>query len=171
MSYVKFSGTSAAVIPAANPLGVIEEIAIANAWSFEREAEDEIAFLVTGNWVSYNVSFTWMSEIEVLHLACAFDLRPPEPRRSAVQDLISSINEQLWLGHFDIWAKPGIVLFRHSIPLAGGTTVSPRQCEVILGSALDSCERYYPAFQYVAWAGKSASDAMGSVMLETAGEA
>jgi hypothetical protein len=107
----------------------------------------------------------------VLHLACAFDLRPPEPRRSAVQDLISSINEQLWLGHFDIWEKPGIVLFRHSIPLAGGTTVSPRQCEVILGSALDSCERYYPAFQYVAWAGKSASDAMGSVMLETVGEA
>jgi hypothetical protein len=168
MSYV---GAKIATTLAANPLGVVEEIAIANAWSFEREAEDEIAFLVSGNWVSYQVSFTWMSEIEVLHLACSFDLRPPEPRRAAVQELISCINEQLWLGHFDIWAKPGLVLFRHSIPLAGGMTVSPRQCEVILGSALDSCERYYPAFQYVAWAGKSASDAMGSVMLETVGEA
>lgn len=171
MAYVKFSGASTAGIPTTNPLGVIEEIALANAWSFDRDAEDEIAFVVSGNWVSYQVSFTWMSEIEVLHLACAFDLRPPEPRRTAVQELISSINEQLWLGHFDIWAKPGIVLFRHAIPLAGGLSVSPRQCEVVLGSALDSCERYYPAFQYVAWAGKSVSDAMGSVMLETVGEA
>jgi hypothetical protein len=168
MSYVN---TKIAATPIANPLGVVEEIALANAWSFEREAEDEIAFLVSGNWVSYQVSFTWMSEIEVLHLACAFDLRPPEPRRAAVQELISSINEQLWLGHFDIWTKPGIVLFRHAIPLAGGIAVSPRQCEVILGSALDSCERYYPAFQYVTWAGKSVSDAMGSLMLETVGEA
>lgn len=158
-------------LPASNPLEVVEDIARTNAWPFEREVEDEISFLIAGSCANYQVSFTWMSAIEVLHLSCAFDLKPPGARRSAVQELIGSINEQLWIGHFDIWPKDGVVLFRHAIPLAGGMEVSPAQCQVILGSALDSCERYYPAFQYVAWAGKSAGDAMNSVMLETAGEA
>jgi len=158
-------------LPAHNPLEVVEDIARTNAWPFERQVEDEISFLIAGSCANYQVSFTWMSAIEVLHLSCAFDLKPPGARRSAVQELVTSINEQLWLGHFDIWVKDGVVLFRHAIPLAGGLAVSPAQCQVILGSAVDSCERYYPAFQYVAWAGKSAGDAMNSVMMQTVGEA
>jgi hypothetical protein len=55
--------------------------------------------------------------------------------------------------------------------LAGGVSASDRQCEAVLGSALDSCERYYPAFQFVIWAGKSARESMDSAMFETSGEA
>ena len=40
-----------------------------------------------------------------------------------------------------------------------------------LGCALDACERYFPAFQIVVWAGKSAREAMESAMFETSGEA
>jgi hypothetical protein len=49
--------------------------------------------------------------------------------------------------------------------------VSDRQCEAAFGSALDTCERYYPAFQFVVWAGKTAREAMDAVMFETAGQA
>jgi hypothetical protein len=38
-----------------------------------------------------------MSEIEALHLACAFDMRVPEPRPSEVQQLVALINEQSWI--------------------------------------------------------------------------
>jgi hypothetical protein len=37
--------------------------------------------------------------------------------------------------------------------------------------ALDSCERYFPAFQFVIWAGKGAEEALQSSLLETVGEA
>ena len=37
--------------------------------------------------------------------------------------------------------------------------------------SLDSSERYFPAFQFVVWAGKSAREAMDSSMLETSGRA
>jgi hypothetical protein len=154
-----------------SPLEVVEHMAIGNDLAFERPVEDEIAFLVSGGCANYQISFTWMGEIEVLHLACAFQLKVPEPRRSAVQQLIASINEQLWIGHFDVWTHDGMVIFRHAMLLVGGTTASRQQCEAALGSAVDSCERYYPAFQYVAWAGKSARDALDSVMLETVGQA
>jgi len=88
--------------PAANPLDVVEHMAAGHNWPFERAGEDEIAIVVTGRWTNYQISFTWMSEIEALHLACAFDMRVPEPRLSEVQQLVALINEQLWVGHFDV---------------------------------------------------------------------
>jgi len=154
-----------------HPLEVVERVATANNWPFERSSEDEIALVITGRWTNYQISFTWMGEIEALHLACAFDMRVPEPRLAEVQQLVALINEQLWIGHFDVWTQNGMVMFRHALVLAGGVAASGRQCEAVLGSALDTCERYYPAYQFVVWAGKSAREAMDSAMFETSGEA
>jgi hypothetical protein len=146
-------------------------MASGNNWPFERAGEDEIALIVAGRWTEYQISFTWMREIEALHLACAFDMKVPEPRLAEVQQLVALINEQLWIGHFDVWMQNGVVMFRHALVLAGGVAASGRQCEAVLGSALDASERYYPAFQFVVWAGKSAREAMDSAMFETSGEA
>ncbi|MGA9895821.1 MAG: YbjN domain-containing protein [Xanthobacteraceae bacterium] len=154
-----------------NPLDVVEHMAAGNNWPFERAGEDEIGLSVTGRWTNYQVSFTWMSDIEALHLACAFDMKVPEQRLPQVQQLIAMINEQLWIGHFDVWMQNGMVMFRHALVLAGGVSASGRQCEAVLGTALDSCERYFPAFQFAIWAGKTAREAIDAAMFDTAGEA
>jgi hypothetical protein len=154
-----------------NPLEVVERLAATNDWSFERAGDDEITILVRGKWTDYQVSFTWMFDIEALHVACAFDLKVPERCRLEVQQLISLINEQMWVGHFDLWVKDGIVMYRHALVLAGGVEASGRQCEALLGTGLDACERYFPAFQFVCWAGKPAREALDAAMFETAGEA
>jgi hypothetical protein len=154
-----------------NPLAVVERMASGNDWPFERSGEDEIALVVTGKWTNYQVSFTWMGDIEALHLACAFDIRIPETRLADVQQLIAMINEQLWIGHFDVWTQNGMVMFRHALVLSGGVAPSGGQCEAVFSSALDACERYFPAFQFVVWAGKSAREAMAASMFETSGEA
>jgi hypothetical protein len=154
-----------------NPIDVVEHMAAGNNWPFQRAGEDEVAIVVIGRWANYQISFTWMKEIEALHLACAFDMRVSEPRLSEVQQLVALINERLWIGHFDVWIKNGVVMFRHALVLAGGMAASGAQCEALLGSALDACERYFPAFQFVVWAGKSAHEAIDSVLFETSGEA
>ena len=154
-----------------NPVDVVERLAALHDWAFDRAGDDEIAISVQGRWSDYQVSFTWMDEIEALHLACAFDLKVPEPRRLEVVALIGLINEQLWIGHFDIWTKDGIIMFRHAHLLAGGVEVAGRQCEALLDAALETSERYFQAFQFVVWAGKSARDALDATMFETSGEA
>jgi hypothetical protein len=154
-----------------NPLDVVEGVAAGNGWSYERATEDEITLLVAGHWADYQVSYTWMGEIEALHLACAFDFKVPEPRRAEVQQLLSLINEQMWVGHFDLWPQDGLVMFRHALVLAGGVAASARQCESVLATAVEASERYFPALQYVVWAGKSARDALDAAMFETCGEA
>ena len=154
-----------------NPLEVVEHMAAGNNWPFERSGEDEIALVVSGKWTNYQVSFTWMRDIEALHVACAFDIRIPELRLPETQQLIAMINEQLWIGHFDVWMQNGMVMFRHALVLSGGIAPSSSQCEAVLGCALDTCERYFPAFQFVVWAGKTAREAMEAAMFETSGEA
>ena len=154
-----------------NPLDVVEGLAAVNDWSFERAGDDEITIVAAGKWTDYQVSFTWMGDIEALHLACAFDLKVPDRRRSEVQQLISLINEQLWVGHFDLWLADGLVMFRHALVLAGGVEASRPQCESLLGMAVDACERYFPAVQFVVWAGKPAREALDAAMFETSGEA
>jgi len=70
--------------PRTNPLDVVERVASLNDWSFERAGDDEITMIVAGRWSDYQISFTWMHNIEALHLACAFDLKVPERRRPEV---------------------------------------------------------------------------------------
>jgi hypothetical protein len=139
-----------------NPLAVVEDIAADNNWSFERSGEDEVTIVSKGDWTDYQLSFTWMNEIEALHLACAFDMK---------------INEQLWVGHFDIWTHTGMIMYRQALVLPGGLTASTAQCETMLVGAIHACERYYPAFQFVVWAGKTAAEAMSAAMFDTEGEA
>ena len=154
-----------------DPLQVVEEVASVNDWSFERSGIDEITILVQGKWTDYQVSFTWMPEIEALHLACTFDMKIPEARKAEAQRLIALVNEQLWVGHFDLWSHSGLIMFRMALMLNGGVEATGLQCEAMLASATDACERYFPAFQFAVWAGKSAREAIDAAMFDTAGEA
>jgi hypothetical protein len=156
---------------AENPLDIIERIAAYNRWSFDRDEEDEISISVAGGWSEYNIAFTWLAEMEALHFACAFDLKVPAARLLELASLVSLINEQLWIGHFDIWPDDGVIMFRHAILLAGGAELNGDQCQTVLASAVRACERYYQAFQFVVRAGKTALEAIGTVMLETQGRA
>lgn len=154
-----------------NPLDAIEQVAAINDWSFERPGDDEITILISAVWADYTMSLSWMDDIESLHLACAFDMRAPERRHNETLKLVSLINQQLLIGHFDLWFANGMVMYRQVLPLNGGIDANEKQIEFLLGNSLEACERYYQAFQYVAWAGKSAADALDSVLFETQGEA
>ena len=166
MSLIDFSGSQQG-----NPVDVVEGLASRHDWPFARASEDEVTIVTEGHWADYQLSFTWMSEIEALHLACTFNLRVPDRRRTELIELVAMINERLLVGHFDYWSNAGLVMFRHALVLTGGIAASDAQCEALLAAALDACERYYQAFQFVAWAGKSAQAAMEATMFETAGQA
>ena len=154
-----------------NPVDLIEFVADTNDWSFERSADDELAMAVEGKWTDYRISFAWMEEFEAVHLSCAFDLKIPDIRLNEVIKLIAHINGEVLLGHFDIWQNADIVIFRQSLLLSGGVEPTGRQVEVLLSSALEACEAYYQAFQFVVWSGMDAQSAVGAVMFETVGEA
>jgi hypothetical protein len=154
-----------------HPLDVVERLASLREWVFDRAQTDEMSIAVEGRWANYQVAVTWLEDVEALHVACAFDLKAPPHRRQEILQLIASINEGLWVGHFDIWDDQHVMMFRHALPLAGGVEPTSGQCEMILHSAVEACERYFQAFQFVMWAGKSAQEALDYVQFDTKGRA
>jgi len=153
-----------------NPVDMVEHIATIHDWTFERSAPDELTLTVAGAWCDYHISLTWRGDLEALHLACAFDFKVTRQRLPEIYRLLALINEQLWLGHFDLWKEDGMLLYRHGLLLAGAESHAA-QCEALLRSALEACERYYQSFQFVLWAGKSAEQSLAATMLETQGQA
>lgn len=153
-----------------NPVDVVEHIATVHDWSFERSTDDELSLSVAGTWTDYHISLNWRDDLEALHMACAIDLKVPDTRLNEVYKLMATINEQLWVGHFDLWQKEGLLLFRHGLMLNGAETTAT-QCEALLHAALEACERYFQAFQFVIWAGMDSREALSAVMFETQGRA
>jgi hypothetical protein len=153
-----------------NPIDLVEQVAARNDWPIERTGSDELTLTVAGQWSDYHVSLNWRGDLESLHIACAFDAKVPENRLPEVYRLVAQINEQLWLGHFDVWTQEGLIMFRHGLML-NGALATAHQCDALLKAAFEACERYFQAFQFVVWAGKESREALASTMFETEGRA
>ena len=165
-------GLSASVQDVAcNPLDRVEQLAERRHWSFDRTSTDEVVMGVSGGWCNLNLSLNWHDDLESLLVAAAYDLKVPDKRGEEVLRLLAMVNGQLVHGHFDFWEKQGTIIFRNSLLLAGGAEVNDAQCEALIRLGVETCQRYYPAVQFVIWAGHSADQAMDSALFETQGEA
>ena len=154
-----------------NPLDLVEQIAIANEWPFQRQGEDELAAEVAGHWCQYRLWFCWHPDLGVMHVSCALDMKVPAKKREAIYGLLAMANEKLWLGHFDLWTEENLPMFRHAVLVRDGTAISDQLLEDIVEIAVTECERFYPAFQFVIWGGKAPAEALTAALLETEGEA
>lgn len=156
---------------ATNPLDMIERLVNANDWIFDRHSEKEMAVQVPGRWCDYSLYFAWNDDAPAMHFTCALDMRVPAGIRPSVHELLTLINEKMWLGHFGLWDDEGLPMFRHVLPLRGAHGPSIEQVEDLMDTAILECERFYPAFQYVVWGGKSAPNAVAAALVDTVGEA
>ena len=157
--------------PSGNPLDLVEQVAIANEWPFQRQNDDELAAEIGGHWCQYRMWFCWHPELGVMHLSCALEMKVPANKREQIYALLAMANEKLWLGHFDLSSEENLPVFRHALMLRDGVGVSSELLEDLVDIAVTECERFYPAFQFVIWGGKSAAEALAAAMLETEGEA
>lgn len=156
----------------AAPIDMLESYYSAHGWTFERE-DDEIVARVKGSWTEYELRAIWREQDSVLQFLAFPDIKVPEERRSEVFETIGLVNEQLWIGHFELWSSSGILLYRHAVMVDGSDepTMSLSRAELLVESAIDECERFYPVFQFVLWGGKTPKDALASALIETQGEA
>lgn len=155
----------------AEPLDMLASYFEANGWAFQHNGEDEIAAKMQGSWAQYEIRAIWRPEDQVLQLLALPDIRVADDKRSAIYETIGLINEQLWMGHFELWSNSGVVLFRHGTLLGQGDMLSLDQAQLLVEAALDECERFYPVFQFVLWGGKTPAEAIVASMIETRGEA
>jgi len=155
------------------PIDMLEHYFSAHNWAYERNGDEEIVATFQGSWAQYELRAIWRDDDNVLQFLALPDIRVTADKRLATYETIGLINEQLWLGHFELWASSGLVLFRHATLLEGeeGGTLTLQQAETLVEAAIEECERFYPVFQFVLWADKSPQDAIAAALIETQGEA
>ena len=156
----------------AAPIDMLESYFAAHGWSHERE-DDEIVAKVKGSWTEYELRAIWREDDGVLQFLAFPDIRVPDERRAALYETIGLVNEQLWIGHFELWSASGILLFRHAAMIDGDEpTLTPgpgrtagrkrdRRVRALLSRCSSSC----------CGAARRPPDAMAAALIETQGEA
>ena len=155
------------------PLDMLEAYFTAHGWPCERH-DDEMTASVKGSWTEYELRVLWREEDGVLQLLAFPDVKVAEKGRGRIYETLGLVNEQLWMGHFELWSSSGILLYRNATAIEardGEATMSLPTAELLVESAIDECERFYPVFQFVLWGGKSPAEAIAAAMVETQGEA
>ena len=113
----------------------------------------------------------WRAVVRGLQLLCLPEIRVADAKRPDAFELLGLINEQLWLGHFDIWSRGGVLLYRHGLMLGEDGLLSLSMAQVAVEAAVSECDRFYPAFQFVLWGDKSPREALDAALVDAAGEA
>jgi len=155
----------------AAPVDMLASLFEARGWTYEFVNEDEITGEVQGSWASYQVQGVWRAEDHVLQLLCLPDIRVPDDKRAGIHEALALINEQLWLGHFDVWSNGGVLLYRHGLMLGDDGLLSPSQAQLAVETAIEECDRFYPVFQFILWSDKTPAEALAAALVDAAGEA
>ncbi|MFA5539467.1 MAG: YbjN domain-containing protein [Gemmobacter sp.] len=154
-----------------HPIDLAETLAEHHEWEFDRVTDDQIAVAVEGQWRTYSLTLAWSGRDETLRLICTFEMDPPAGREGDLMALLNRVNDECWTGAFTWWAEQRLMVWRYGLVLTGGQAAGPEQVDRMIAAAISASERFYPAFQLVAWAGHSPEDAIKVAIAEAYGRA
>lgn len=154
-----------------HPIDIVETLAEHHAWEFDRVTDDQIAMAVEGKWRTYSITLAWSGRDETLRLICTFEMEPPEERVGALYEVLNRTNDMVWSGAFTYWHDQRLMVWRYGLALNGGQIAAPEQIDRLISAAVSACERFYPAFQLVAWADRAPAEAMQVAIAEAYGRA
>ncbi len=154
-----------------HPIDMVETLAEHHAWDFDRMNEDQIAMAVEGQWRTYSVTLALAPGENMLRLVCTFEMDPPEGALSALYETISRANDMVWSGAFSFWESQRLMVWRYGLILAEDQPAGIDQIERMIRAAIMAAERFYPAFQLVAWADHTPAAALDIALAEAVGRA
>ncbi|WP_308916463.1 YbjN domain-containing protein [Jannaschia sp. LMIT008] len=154
-----------------HPIDLVETVAEAHDWDFDRVGDDQIAMIVEGQWRTYSVTLAWSEVDETLRLICCFEMAPPDESLPGLYELLNRANDECWTGNFTYWARDDLMVFRYGLVLAGGAMAQAEQVNHLIAEAVLAGERFYPAFQLVCWGGRTPQEAMQIAIAEAYGRA
>lgn len=154
-----------------HPIDIVEHIAAHHEWDFDRVADDQIAMAVEGQWRTYSITLAWSGYDETLRLICTFEMEPPEHKLPEIYEVLNRTNDMCWAGAFTYWKEQRLMVYRYGLVMGGDQIVSAEQVDRLISAAVSSSERFYPAFQLVAWGDQDPADAMQVAIAEAYGRA
>lgn len=156
---------------AIDPLDAVEAVAAALDMEADRIDAAELHLAAPGVWRETGVWFTWRPELSTIQMGAPLDLKVPSNMVMEASRLVALVNERLWIGHFDLWSEDHNIVFRNAVVLPEDGALDGVQAQCLIRGASEAIDRFFPAFNYLIWGGKTPEDALEASLFETAGNA
>jgi hypothetical protein len=155
---------------AANPIDSVEEVLSSNNWVFNRMNDDELMVQVAGKACEYRLFFIWQEDMNAMQFCCQFESPVSIKNRDIAAKALLSVNESLWMGHFDLPRETNIPCFRHTCLFHGlSRSAGSEQISDLVTISLAQCEKYFPLFNILSLAESSDERSLQLALMETAG--
>ncbi len=153
-----------------NPIDSVEEVLSSNNWVFNRMNDDELMVQVCGKACEYRLFFIWQQDMNAMQFCCQFEASVSPANRDAAARAMLGVNENLWMGHFDLPKTTDIPCFRHTclfhgLPAGAGL----EQIQDLVTISLAQCERHYPLFNLLSAPEAVDEASLQLVMMDSAG--
>lgn len=155
-----------------NPLDLVEDYAHSKGWKFTRDADDFLVLELAGQKTTFEVCMEWQEEFSAVLFACTMPLAISAAHFETAVKTLEQVNQNVWLGHFDLSNKNTFPTFRHTLMLRmipAGIAVD--LIADLMDIALAECNRFYTTFQLVQAGDVRLHDNLHAAVFETVGEA
>lgn len=154
-----------------HPLDNVEDVLQSHNWVFDRVADDELMLEIAGKIGQYKLYFIWQEDMSALQFCAQIDLEIAPEKRDAALKTLTEINENLWMGHFDLPRKTNKPSYRYTCLLRGVERDNATGAiEDMVDISLAQCERHYPLLTLLAGANDMSEQALSLALMTTAGE-
>lgn len=155
---------------ASNPIDSVEEVLSSNNWVFNRMNEDELMVQVAGKACEYRLFFIWQEDMNAMQFCCQFESPVNPKNRDIAAKAILSVNEALWMGHFDLPRDTSVPCFRHTCLFHGlSRGAGSEQISDLVTISLAQCEKYFPLFNLLSLSVANDERSLQLALMETAG--
>ncbi len=155
-----------------NPIDMVEELAETKGWVYSRHDDFTINITLPGQKAKFDVSLEWQEEFSALLIACSLPIAIADANREMLVHALEKINQNLWLGHFDLSNQDKFPTFRHTLLLRMiHTGLAVDIVADIFDIAVAECNRFYTTFQLAQAGDVRLHDDLSAAIFETIGEA
>ena len=155
-----------------DPIQLVAELAAQHNWSMQIVTPHRLGLAIDGGWGHYALSVRWQDTLEVLTFDVAFDLMLKGDDGAAIGDLLTILNRDIFLGHFQLAENEDSILLKYRLPLRGTGGASVQQLEDIIDIMLGQCEQAAPSISQLLFSDTPhVLDSAVLVMMEPCGRA
>jgi len=152
-----------------NPLDNIEDILHANDWAFNRMDDNELTVTLSGKFCTYRLIFLWQADMSALQFSAQYELSIHPLNLGKAGKILMTINENTWMGHFEIVADTCIPGYRYTTLLDPENKQSYEHLENIVDIALAQCETNYAAFSLLTDQNAANDETLPLALMQTQG--
>lgn len=155
-----------------NPLDMVEELARSRGWKVTRSDDLFLVVALPGQKATFEVAMEWQEEFSAILFSCSVPVEISEAHYEVAARALEQLNQNLWLGHFDLSNKNTYPTFRHTlmlrmIPSGIAVDIIADLFEI----AIAECNRFYTTFQLIQAGDVRLQDNISAAIFETIGEA